>query len=68
MSASSKSAGRNWIPTSYKITIAAQSAAQSSAVSHPGPPSRAMEMPTNARAEVIASLRVSLEFFLKKRG
>src|ERR1043166_2972511 len=39
------------------MIIDAKSAAQSSADSQPGPPIRAIEIPTNAAAEVIASER-----------
>ena len=40
-----------------KMTPDAASAAQSSADSQPGPPQSAIEMPTNAAADVTASLR-----------
>jgi hypothetical protein len=40
----------------HRMTTPAQRAAQSSADSDPGPPHRAIEMPRNAKAEVIASL------------
>jgi len=49
MSASSKTARRNWCHALYRMTTPAQSAAQSSADSRPGPPNRAIEMPIKCK-------------------
>ena len=50
-------AGRTTPTALYTITPEARSAAQSSADSQPGPPISAMQMPTKAAAEVMASER-----------
>ena len=56
-SISSRTAGRSSETPLIAMTAAATRAAQSSADSQPGPPQSAIAMPTNAAAEVIASLR-----------
>src|ERR1035438_8216349 len=57
MSITSLTARLNTPPPLNAITAAATSAAHPSAAAYPGPPTTAIEMPTNAAADVMASER-----------